>query len=82
MPKLQEKFPAASKRKYQVLDMISIIILAILIMILFIPVAIGFALYIIVPDWFQAHRNQVIIGVGLADFILFAALIILFFGFV
>ncbi len=60
--------------------MVSVIFLAIIIMVLFIPIAVGLALFIIVPDWFRANRNAVIIGIGIADFILFAAIVVLFFG--
>lgn len=56
------------------------IFLAIIIMVLFIPIAVGLALFIIVPDWFRANRNAVIIGIGIADFILFAAIFVLLFG--
>jgi hypothetical protein len=49
-------------------------------MILFIPIAVGLALFIIVPEWFRANRNAVIIGIGIADFILFAAIFVLLFG--
>lgn len=56
------------------------IFLAILIMVLFIPIAIGLALFIIVPDWFQKNRKAVIIGIGIADFLLFAAVVLLLFA--
>lgn len=57
-----------------------VIFLAIILMVLFIPVAIGLALFIIVPDWFRANRTAVIVGVGVADFLLFAAMVLLLFG--
>lgn len=60
--------------------MISLIFFAIIIMVLFIPIAVGLALFIIVPDWFRANRNAVIIGVAIADFLLFAAMVLLLFG--
>ncbi len=60
--------------------MVSVIFLAIIIMVLFIPIAVGLALFIIVPDWFRANRNAVIIGIGIADFLLFAAMVLLLFG--
>ena len=60
--------------------MASVIFLAIIIMVLFIPIAVGLALFIIVPDWFRANRNAVIIGIGIADFLLFAAMVLLLFG--
>ncbi|WP_422343369.1 hypothetical protein [Parasphingorhabdus sp.] len=60
--------------------MVSVIFLAIIIMVLFIPIAVGLALFIIVPDWFRANRNAVIIGIGIADFLMFAAIVVLFFG--
>ncbi|GAA0470581.1 hypothetical protein GCM10009096_09340 [Parasphingorhabdus litoris] len=56
------------------------IFLAIIIMVLFVPIAVGLALFIIVPDWFQENRNSVIIGIGIADFLLFAAIVLLLFG--
>jgi len=56
------------------------IFLAIVVLVLFIPIAVGLALFIIVPDWFRANRNAVIIGIGIADFLLFAAMILLLFG--
>ncbi len=60
--------------------MMSVIFLAIIVMILFIPIAVGLALFIIVPDWFRANRNAVIIGIGIADFLIFAAMVLLFVG--
>ncbi len=55
-----------------------VIFLAIVVMILFIPIAVGLMIFFIAPDWFQANRNAVIIGVGIADFLLFAAIAVLF----
>lgn len=49
-------------------------------MVLFIPIAVGLALFIIVPDWFRANRNAVIIGIGIAEFLLFVAMVLLLFG--
>ncbi|MEP2102933.1 MAG: hypothetical protein ABJP02_05710 [Parasphingorhabdus sp.] len=60
--------------------MFSVIFLAIIIMVLFIPIAVGLALFIIVPDWFQKNRTAVIIGIGIADFLLFAAVVLLLFA--
>ena len=60
--------------------MSSMIFLAIIIMALFVPIAVGLALFIILPDWFQKNRTAVIAGVAIADFLLFAAIVVLIFG--
>jgi len=56
------------------------IFLAIIVMLLFIPIAVGLALFIIVPDWFQQNRKAIIISIGIIDFFLFAAVVLLLFG--
>ncbi len=56
------------------------IFLAIIVMLLFIPIAVGLALFIIVPDWFQQNRKAIIISIGIFDFLLFAAVVLLLFG--
>lgn len=57
-----------------------VIFLAIIILVLFIPIAIGLAIFIIAPDWFRANRNAVIVGIGIADFLLLAAMALLLLG--
>ncbi|MEH6757691.1 MAG: hypothetical protein V7676_09270 [Parasphingorhabdus sp.] len=56
------------------------IFLAIIVMVLFVPVAVGLALFIIIPDWFQQNRAAVITGVAIADFLLISAIVLLIFG--
>ncbi|WP_162559086.1 hypothetical protein [Sphingorhabdus sp. EL138] len=56
------------------------IFLAIIVMLLFVPIAIGLGLFIIAPDWSQENRQTIIISIGIVDFLLFAAVILLFFA--
>lgn len=56
------------------------IFLAIIVLLLFIPIAVGLALFIIVPDWFQQNRSVIIISVGVTVFLMFTAVVLLFFA--
>ncbi len=54
--------------------------LAIVVMILFIPVAIGVGIRIIATDWYVANRRNLIIGLAAMDAVLVVLLFVAFFG--
>ena len=59
---------------------IFLIVLAIAVMILFMPVAIGVGIKILAPDWYVANRRNILLTLGLVMVVLLIGILVIFFG--
>ena len=59
---------------------IFLIVLAIAVMILFMPVAIGVGIKILAPDWYVANRRNIVLTLGLVMVVLLIGILVIFFG--
>ncbi|QJB68571.1 hypothetical protein [Parasphingorhabdus halotolerans] len=59
---------------------IFLIVLAIAVMILFMPVAIGVGIKILAPEWYLANRRNIILTLGVIIAVLLIGILVIFFG--